>query len=118
VGPGGQRAGGGPWQRRDAPQEVFNHHAQALGAEDLEEIVADYSDDAIFITQAGVLRGEDGIRQAFTKLLGEIPDGDPFGFWVSPLQPSPSRLGSGYRPGPPRAGGTLGLDGLVRRGGR
>ena len=56
-----------------SPQEVFNHHAQALGAEDLEEIVADYSDDAIFITPAGVLRGKDGIRQAFTKLLGEIP---------------------------------------------
>ena len=56
-----------------SPQEVFNHHAQALGAEDLEEIVADYSDDAIFITPAGVLRGKAGIRQAFTKLLGEIP---------------------------------------------
>jgi hypothetical protein len=24
-----------------SPQEVFNHHAQALGAEDLDEIVAD-----------------------------------------------------------------------------
>ena len=56
-----------------SPQEVFNHHAQALGAEDLEEIVADYSDDAIFITPSGVLRGKDSIRQAFTKLLGEIP---------------------------------------------
>jgi ketosteroid isomerase-like protein len=56
-----------------SPQEVFGHHAQALGAEDLEEIVADYSNDAIFITPAGVLRGKDGIRQAFTKLLGELP---------------------------------------------
>ena len=56
-----------------SPQEVFNHHAQALGAEDLEEIVADYSDDAIFITPAGVRRGKDGIRQAFTKLLSEVP---------------------------------------------
>jgi hypothetical protein len=56
-----------------SPQEVFNHHAQALGAEDLEEIVADYSDDAIFITPAGVLRGKDSIRQAFTKLLSEVP---------------------------------------------
>jgi uncharacterized protein (TIGR02246 family) len=55
------------------PQEVFDHHAQALGAEDLEEIVADYSDDAIFITPAGVQRGKDGIRQAFTKLLSEVP---------------------------------------------
>jgi ketosteroid isomerase-like protein len=50
-------------------QEVFNHHAQALGAEDLEEIVADYSDDAVFITPAGVQRGKDGVRQAVTKLL-------------------------------------------------
>jgi predicted SnoaL-like aldol condensation-catalyzing enzyme len=56
-----------------SPQEVFGHHAQALGAEDLDEIVADYSDDAIFITPAGVLRGKDGIRQAFTKLLSEVP---------------------------------------------
>jgi hypothetical protein len=56
-----------------SPQEVFDHHAEALGAEDLDEIVADYSDDAIFITPAGVLRGKDGIRQAFTKLLGEVP---------------------------------------------
>ena len=56
-----------------SPQEVFGHHAQALGAEDLEEIVADYRDDALFITPAGVQRGEDAIRQAFTKLLGEIP---------------------------------------------
>jgi ketosteroid isomerase-like protein len=56
-----------------SPQEVFGHHAQALGAEDLDEIVADYSDDAVFITPAGVKRGRDGIRQAFTKLLGEVP---------------------------------------------
>jgi ketosteroid isomerase-like protein len=56
-----------------SPQEVFEHHAQALGAEDLEEIVADYSDDAVFITPAGVQRGKDGLRQAFTKLLGEVP---------------------------------------------
>jgi uncharacterized protein (TIGR02246 family) len=54
-------------------QEVFNHHAQALGAEDLEEIVADYSDDAVFITPAAVQRGKDGIRQAFTKLISEMP---------------------------------------------
>jgi ketosteroid isomerase-like protein len=58
---------------RRSPQEVFNHHVQALGAEDLDEIVADYSDDAIFITPAGVLRGKDGIRQAFAGLLSEIP---------------------------------------------
>ncbi len=55
------------------PQEVFQHHAQALGAGDLDEIVADYADDALFITPAGVQRGKDGIRAAFTQLLADVP---------------------------------------------
>jgi ketosteroid isomerase-like protein len=38
------------------PEEVFAHHAQALGAGDLDGIVADYTDDAVFITPAGVKR--------------------------------------------------------------
>jgi hypothetical protein len=42
------------------------------GAEDLEQIVGDYSDDAIYITPAGVQPGKDGTRQAFTK-LSEVP---------------------------------------------
>ena len=56
------------------PEEVFQHHAEALGAGDLEEIVADYSDDAFFISPSGVLRGKDGIRAAFTKLLADVPN--------------------------------------------
>jgi len=56
------------------PEEVFQHHAQALGAGDLDEIVADYADDAVFITPAGVRRGKDGIREAFTQLLADVPD--------------------------------------------
>ena len=56
------------------PQEVFQHHAQALGAGDLDEIVADYSDDAVFITPAGVQRGKDGVRAAFTQLLADVPN--------------------------------------------
>lgn len=55
------------------PEEVFGHHAQALGAEDLDEIVADYSDDAVIITPAGVQRGKDGVRQTFVKLLADLP---------------------------------------------
>src|SRR5918996_4726837 len=54
-------------------QEVFQHHGEALGAEDLDAIVADYADDAVFITREGVVRGKDGIRQAFADLLGQIP---------------------------------------------
>jgi uncharacterized protein (TIGR02246 family) len=59
-----------------SPEEVFQHHAQALGAGDLDEIVADYTDDAVFITPAGVLRGTDGIRAAFTQLLADVPNAD------------------------------------------
>jgi hypothetical protein len=55
------------------PQEVFQHHAQALGAGDLDEIVADYADTAVFITPAGVKRGKDGVREGFTRLLADVP---------------------------------------------
>jgi ketosteroid isomerase-like protein len=56
------------------PEEIFQHHAQALGAGDLDEIVADYADDAVFITPAGIKRGQDGIREAFTQLLADVPN--------------------------------------------
>jgi ketosteroid isomerase-like protein len=55
------------------PQEVFQHHGEALMAEDLDGIVSDYADDAVMITPAGVLRGKDGIREGFTKLIGDLP---------------------------------------------
>ena len=35
------------------PEQIFQHHAEALGAEDLDGIVADYSEDAFFMTSAG-----------------------------------------------------------------
>jgi uncharacterized protein (TIGR02246 family) len=56
------------------PEEIFQHHAEALGAGDLDEIVADYTDDAVFITPGGVRRGKDGIREAFTQLLADVPN--------------------------------------------
>lgn len=56
------------------PQEIFQHHAEALGAGDLDGIVADYADNAAFITPAGVQRGKEGVRAAFRQLLEEIPN--------------------------------------------
>ena len=64
------------------PQEVFQHHAEVLIAGDLEGIVSDYSDDAVFITPDGVLRGKDGVRQGFTKLLSDLPSAE----WDVPTQ--------------------------------
>jgi ketosteroid isomerase-like protein len=64
------------------PQEIFEHHATALIAGDIDGIVADYADDAVFITPQGVHRGKDGVREAFTSLLAELPDAK----WDVPTQ--------------------------------
>jgi hypothetical protein len=56
------------------PQEVFQHHAEALGAGDLDGIVDDYADDAVFITPDGIKEGKEGIREAFTLLLADVPN--------------------------------------------
>jgi hypothetical protein len=65
-----------------SPQEIFQHHAEALGGEDLEGIVSDYADDAIFITPDGIKRGKDGVREAFTQLLSDLPGAS----WELPTQ--------------------------------
>ena len=64
------------------PQEVFQHHAEVLIAGDLEGIVSDYSDDAVFITPDGVLHGKDGVRHGFAKLLSDLPSAE----WDVPTQ--------------------------------
>ena len=64
------------------PQEVFQHHAEALGAGDLDGIVEDYSDDAVFITPDGIKRGKAGVREGFTLLLADVPNAD----WMVPTQ--------------------------------
>jgi len=64
------------------PQQIFEHHAGALIAGDIDEIVADYTDDAVFITPRGVRHGKDGVREAFTELLADLPDAK----WDVPTQ--------------------------------
>ncbi len=59
-----------------SPQEVFQHHAEVLGAGDLDGILSDYSDDAVLITPAGVLRGRDEIRGAFVQILKDVPNAE------------------------------------------
>jgi ketosteroid isomerase-like protein len=55
------------------PQEVFAHHSSAFGAENIDEIVADFADDAVMITPAGVNRGKDGVRKAYTQIFADLP---------------------------------------------
>jgi ketosteroid isomerase-like protein len=64
------------------PQEVFAHHAEVLIGGDLEGIVSDYADDAVFITPAGTRHGKDGVREGFTQLLSDVPNAE----WAVPTQ--------------------------------
>ncbi len=58
------------------PQEVFAHHGKALAAANIDEIVADYTDDSVLITAAGASDGKEGVRAGFTALLADLPDAD------------------------------------------
>jgi ketosteroid isomerase-like protein len=50
---------------------VLQHHAAALVAGDLDEIMADYADDAVFISHhTGVLAGAEAIRGHFATPSG------------------------------------------------
>jgi ketosteroid isomerase-like protein len=64
------------------PQEVFQHHAEVLIAGDIDGLVSDYADDAIFITPDGVRRGKGGVREGFEKLLSDLPNAE----WDVPTQ--------------------------------
>jgi ketosteroid isomerase-like protein len=64
------------------PPDVFQHHVEALIAGDIEGIVSDYADDAVFITPDGVRRGKEGVREAFQQLLSDLPDAE----WEVPTQ--------------------------------
>jgi predicted SnoaL-like aldol condensation-catalyzing enzyme len=55
------------------PEEIFAHHAQALGAEDLDAIMVDYADTAYLIIPPGIQRGKDAIRNFFAGALLALP---------------------------------------------
>jgi ketosteroid isomerase-like protein len=54
-------------------KEAFYHHVQAVQSENLDDIVADFHEDAVFLTPGRVRRGRDGVREAFAELLGAMP---------------------------------------------
>lgn len=54
------------------PQEIFDHHIHALVARDVDDLLADYTDDSVLITAAGVAQGRDGIRAAFSQLADAL----------------------------------------------
>lgn len=57
-----------------SPQEIFDHHLQALLAGDVDELLIDYTDESELITSAGVAQGSGAIRAAFSQLSGALAD--------------------------------------------
>ena len=55
------------------PEEIFAHHGQALGAEDLDATMMDFADTAVLVTSDGVRRGKDAIRNFFDGLFKALP---------------------------------------------
>jgi hypothetical protein len=83
-------------------QEVFQDHARAIAAGDLDGIVGDYSEDAMFITHAGVLHGKDGVREGPRGCSGIslIPSSTSTrGSWRATCCSSSGRLRRGARGG-------------------
>lgn len=55
------------------PQQVFEHHVQALGAEDVAATVMDYAETARVITPSGIAQGKDAIGKLFADLFRTLP---------------------------------------------
>jgi hypothetical protein len=55
------------------PEEIFAHHGQAMGAEDLDATMMDFADTAVLVTSDGVRRDKDAIRNFFDGLFKALP---------------------------------------------
>jgi len=55
------------------PEEIFAHHGQAMGAQDLDATMMDFADTAVLVTSEGVRRGKDAIRNFFDGLFKALP---------------------------------------------
>ncbi len=53
-------------------KEVIDHHNEAFGNLDIEEVMADYDDDSVIITEGTEFRGTDEIRPVFEGFFEEF----------------------------------------------
>jgi ketosteroid isomerase-like protein len=52
--------------------QVLNHHLQALGGGNLDQLLEDYVEDSVLITPDGTIKGLRGIRAAFEGFLSGL----------------------------------------------
>ena len=60
------------------PEQILDHHNNAVFTNDLEAMKYDYADDAILISLSGVCRGPDEIGEALRTLVLQMPNMRPF----------------------------------------
>lgn len=53
-------------------RSVLDHHLDAFADQDLDEIMLDYGDESVVVTNVGVFRGLDGIEDLFADLFDEF----------------------------------------------
>jgi hypothetical protein len=56
-------------------EETLRKHLQAFGSGDVDAVMTDYDEAAVFIKQDGTLRGTDEIRSFFESLVADLPPG-------------------------------------------
>ena len=54
-------------------EHVINHHLQALGQNDLAEVMDDYTEESELWTQNGIIAGKDAISSFFTYAFTLFP---------------------------------------------
>lgn len=57
-------------------EDVLDHHLAAFGAQDIENTIADYADDAVLITQGETYRGREELSTLFEGLFAEFSQSD------------------------------------------
>jgi ketosteroid isomerase-like protein len=61
-----------------ATNDILTHHLTAFGCNDLDEIMLDYIEQSIILSDKGAIKGLDKIRQFFETMFGLIPTGSHF----------------------------------------
>jgi len=73
--------------RAKQTEQVLHHHLTAfLEDRGVDAIVADYHDDAVFLTPQAVWRGKPAIREFFVSFLANLPEGARDDFELSRIE--------------------------------
>ena len=55
-------------------EEILDHHNRAVLSNNYEEMIADYTDDAVLITLKGTFTGKEAIGRALQQLMQAMPN--------------------------------------------